>query len=1125
MNTNKAPNDIFKYKNATLWFLLAFVFIVFSLGVNLFYINEYKENTIKEAKVDLKNNLYTLKNHIINENRLEYYFMQNIKYIINKVGINRAIHIIQRNFDNKNSLFFIIGKNLKPVGNEYTQDEISIYQKALSNKTIKNAIYSCVLSNKYCFTPAFNVNKDYFIFTILPINKNLYLLQIHKPPLYIYTYSAKGFSYGVLLPNGTINSHIPILSKNQIHKPLYDFIASHKNLSFAFVRYKSPIDGEPKLAAITRLNLVAGKVIYPYVSVSLPFLLKGYYTDLKAILSSWFIFTIILLIFIAFIIKKTTKEILLNQEKYFYETMFDKHSLPLLLIDENGKILKANEPASKQYGYSKEELQNMYIYELEGVPKEESERLLANIIQGDLKHFEFIHVSKNGKKINVEIYINKLDIENKKYVLYTIIDISEKVLLAKLFDMIKEINTILISVDLESELLNSVARIIVMFDFDYVKIFKVKQENTLELILENGNNTEIEENHNLEEENRALLTKSIITQSKPNYSKASIPILDYSEDKVLYILSVYKKESRFFNNFHIFSILEELKKDISFALKKILEEQNSFILRKALENSKGWVLITDEDGYILYANQTVCNISLYSCEELIGKKPNIFKSGYHDDDFYKMLWQTIKSGNTFESIFYNKKKNGEIFILEESIIPITLKDGTVRYITIAKDITQEVELEKKLESFSFMDPATGLLNINGFSKAINDRLDYIKNQSKKGVLILLDIYGFSILNQIYGFSKADEIVKKVASMLKELLEPEDIIIAKIGPDEFGIFKDIEKREDLFAIVDKINKIFEDGIDIELDNVKKLDKLYINMGIAMYDEDGDSFEKLYEKASLALQEAKKDGAGRYRFFSKDIDVVVKRYIEAQELVERALNKGLFRFFYQPYFDIKTKDFVGFEALIRIIDEDGSVISPYRFIDFLESSSLLNRFQDVFLGLVAQDMEFLISESKGKPFTAAFNLSANSFKDDIFISKLMGLCQCFGDKLVIEITERTVLQDFQRAKEILSSIRGFGAKIALDDFGTYYSSLSYIKNIDLDIVKIDISFIKDIIYDKRSLAVVKAIINLARELNAKTIAEGVEKEEQYNLLKEAGCDIAQGYLFAKPMPIEEAVKYII
>jgi len=536
------------------------------------------------------------------------------------------------------------------------------------------------------------------------------------------------------------------------------------------------------------------------------------------------------------------------------------------------------------------------------------------------------------------------------------------------------------------------------------------------------------------------------------------------------------------------------------------------------------VLITDEDGYILYANQTVCKISLYSCEEVIGRKPSIFKSGYHDNDFYKRLWQTIKSGNTFESIFYNKKKNGEIFILEESIIPVTLKDGTTRYITIAKDITQEVELEKKLERFSFMDPGTGLLNIKGFSKAVNDRLEYLKNQSKKGALIILDIYGFSILNQIYGFNKADEIVKKLANTLKELLESEDVIIAKIGPDEFGIFKDIEKKEDLFAFVDKINNIFASGIEIELDNFRKLDKLHINMGISLYDEDGDSFEKLYERASLALQEAKKDGAGKYRFFSKDIDLVVKRYVEAQELVERALDKGLFKFFYQPYFDIRTKDFVGYEALIRIIEEDGSVISPYKFIDYLESSSyFLNRFQEVFLKMVEKDMNTFISKSKSH-FSSAFNISANSFKDDIFMSKLIGLCHKFEDKLVIEITERMLLSDFEKAKEILRNIRSVGSKVALDDFGTYYSSLSYVKNVELDIIKIDISFIKDIVFDKRSLAVVKAIINLAKALNIKTIAEGVEKEEQYNLLKEVGCDIAQGYLFAKPMPLEEAIKYI-
>jgi PAS domain S-box-containing protein len=512
----------------------------------LFYISKYKKDAIEYTKADLRNDLYALKHHIARENRLEYYLMKNIRYIITKSDIHRASYIVQKNFDNDNKLFLIIDKNLKVVGKGYKEDKLSIYEDAISNQNIKNAIYKCISSHKYCFTPAFKIDKHYFIFTLLPIKDSLYLLQIHKPPLYIYASSTTGFSYGVLLPNGVINAHIPILSKSQIHKPLYDFITSHKNLSFAFVRYKSPIDGEPKLAAITRLDLVAGKVVYPYVSASIPFVLKGYYTNLRTVFLSWFIFGVVILGFIAFIIKKTKNEYLLNQEKYFYEVLFDKYSLPLLLIDENGKILKANEPASKLYGYSKEEIQNMYIYELEGGPKEESERLLTNIIQGDLKRFEFIHVSKSGKKINVEVYVNKLSMEDKTYILYTVFDISEKVLLAKLFDMLKEINTILISVELESELLNGIAETIIMFDFDYVEIFKVKQKDNLELMLKSG--TPIED-ISLEEEKRALLSKSIALQSKPTYSKASTPILSHNENEVVYIISIYKKEFQFLYKF------------------------------------------------------------------------------------------------------------------------------------------------------------------------------------------------------------------------------------------------------------------------------------------------------------------------------------------------------------------------------------------------------------------------------------------------------------------------------------------------------------------------------------------------------------------------------------------------
>jgi len=864
--------------------------------------------------------------------------------------------------------------------------------------------------------------------------------------------------------------------------------------------------------------------LFSYVSVSLPFLFKGYYEELRLFVGAWIGIGLAGLILLYFIFKNLEQKEELEKDKYFYENLFESYQFPLIVIDKEGNIISANDPASRLYGYTKEELLNMQLYELENIPKEESLRLISNIFQGLINSFESIHVTKDKRNVNVEIYTNKTTLEGQDYCLLTMIDISEKVILARIFDMLREINRMIISVDLESELLKKTVDTIHMFDFDCVVLLKPKDQE-FEIILKKGI---VPEAFSYSLEKELMASKSSMTESEGYVSKISVPIFSMLEegitDDILYIISIYKKEPRFFEDYRVFSVFEEFGKDLSFALRKISQEQNSLILRKALESSKDWVLITDEDGYILYANQTVCKISLYSCEEVIGRKPSIFKSGYHDDDFYKRLWQTIKSGNIFESIFYNKKKNGEIFILEESIIPVTLKDGTIRYITIAKDITQEVELQERLERFRLIDDLTGLLNMAGFSKAVNDRISYLKSSktSDKGAVLLIDIYGFSELNQIHGFSNMDKLLKDFANMLNSVSKSqfgEDAVLSRVGPDKFGMFVECSQEDITSKINDFINKINELLVSKELG----ID-IFINIGVSFYDKDGDSFEVLREKANIALQEAKKEGPGTYRFYNEDISSSLKKYKEAQELLERALDKRLFKFFYQPYFDIKTKDFVGFEALIRIIDEDGSVISPYKFIDYLESSSyFLNRFQEVFLKMVEKDMNTFISKAKSH-FSSAFNISANSFKDDIFMSKLMDLCHKFEDKLVIEITERMLLSDFEKAKEILRNIRSVGSKIALDDFGTYYSSLSYVKNVELDIIKIDISFVKDIVFDKRSLAVVKVIVNLAKELNIKTVAEGVENEEQYELLKEIGCDIAQGYLFAKPMPLEEAIKYI-
>jgi len=864
--------------------------------------------------------------------------------------------------------------------------------------------------------------------------------------------------------------------------------------------------------------------LFSYVSVSLPFLFKGYYEELRLFVGTWIGIGLAGLILLYFIFKNLKQKEELEKDKHFYENLFESYQFPLIVIDKEGNIVSANDPASRLYGYTKEEFSNMQLYELENIPKEESLRLISNIFQGLINSFESIHVTKDKRNVNVEIYTNKTTLEGQDYCLLTMIDISEKVILARIFDMLREINRMIISVDLESELLKKTVDTIHMFDFDCVVLLKPKDQE-FEIILKKGI---VPEAFSYSLEKKLMVSKSSMTESEGYVSKISVPIFSMLEegitDDILYIISIYKKEPRFFEDYRVFSVFEEFGKDLSFALRKISQEQNSLILRKALENSKDWVLIADEDGHVLYANETVCKISGYECNELMGNQPKMFKSGYHDDTFYKRLWDTIKSGDIFEGIFYNKAKNGDIFVLEAMIIPVKLKDGTVRYITISKDITKEIELQERLERFRLIDDLTGLLNMAGFSKAINDRISYLKSSktSDKGAVLLIDIYGFSELNQIHGFSNMDKLLKDFANMLNSVSKSQfgdDVVLSRVGPDEFGMFVECSQEDIASKINDFINKINELLASKELGI-----GIFINIGVSFYDKDGDSFEVLREKANIALQEAKKEGPGTYRFYNEDISSSLKKYREAQELLERALSKDLFKFFYQPYFDIRTKDFVGYEALIRIIEEDGSVISPYKFIDYLESSSyFLNRFQEVFLKMVESDMNTFISKAKSH-FSSAFNISANSFKDDMFMSKLIGLCNKFEDKLVIELTERMLLSDFERTKEILRNIRSVGSKVALDDFGTYYSSLSYVKNVELDIIKIDISFVKDIVFDKKSLAVVKVIVNLAKELNIKTVAEGVEKEEQYNLLKEAGCDIAQGYLFAKPMPMEEAIKYI-
>ncbi|MDW8095978.1 MAG: EAL domain-containing protein [Aquificaceae bacterium] len=576
--------------------------------------------------------------------------------------------------------------------------------------------------------------------------------------------------------------------------------------------------------------------------------------------------------------------------------------------------------------------------------------------------------------------------------------------------------------------------------------------------------------------------------------------------RVLYLLFLYSEEHFFFQE-EIKEILYEIKNDIEFALERFENIRQSVLMMEALENTS-WVLITDETGKILYANDGACKMSGYKKEELIGSKPSIFKSGYQSEEFYKEMWNRILSGEVFHGTFINRKKNGELFYIEESIYPVKLPGGALRFVSIGRDVTKEVELSSELEKLTFYDPITGLHNFAGFKLKAREVL---RDTNSKYALVMVDLYRLSFINKNYGVMVGEEVISEVGKRFREAY-PESLM-CRVSGDEFALLiGPLEREDEVFSHLELIRSLFDKPFLVGGHELS----VSFNAGVSMYPEDGQDVISLYEKAVVSLSEAKELGEGEIGFFGKKIEEKAEKFTKAINLIAKAVEENLFVFYYQPYYRSLDLKLSGFEALVRIRDKNGNLYNPGFFIDELEKSRFLPFFE-----------RWSVEEAKRiyEKFRVpiSLNISARSFKNQQFLQSLLELNGEFF--LIIEITERLFMEDFDRAVDILQRLRNKGLyKVALDDFGTAYSSLSYLSKIPVDVLKIDISFVREMLTDKRINSIVRYLIKLADELGIETLAEGVEREDQLEFLRYSGCTYVQGYLLGKPMPEDDALEIV-
>jgi diguanylate cyclase (GGDEF)-like protein/PAS domain S-box-containing protein len=545
-------------------------------------------------------------------------------------------------------------------------------------------------------------------------------------------------------------------------------------------------------------------------------------------------------------------------------------------------------------------------------------------------------------------------------------------------------------------------------------------------------------------------------------------------------------------------------------------EEKLRLLASVFENTIEGIMITDLNGIIEEINPGFSAITGYSAEEVIGQKTSILKSKHHDQSFYAEMWHEITEKGHWSGEIWNRRKEGESFPQRLSISTVTnYKDQVSHYISVCYDISDIKQGEKQLKHQAYHDALTGLPNRLLFLDRLKTALVHARRHDNQLAVLFLDMDNFKTINDSLGHNVGDAVLQEVARILRETLREEDTV-SRFGGDEFVILVSLTESEwNACDIAKRILAAFSKPLNLDGK------ELYagFSIGISLFPSDGEDAESLTKNADLAMYQAKEQGKNNYRLYKESLNTEVKRRLELQNSLRRALEREEFEVFYQPKVDIDSGSIIGCEALIRW-HRDGALISPAEFIPLAEESGLIVPIGEWVLRTACRDAQ--VWRQSGNPMRVAVNLSPRQFHQQNLVPMIQLALEQSGlppALLELEITEGIVMDNVEEAIRTLNQLRDHGIHLAIDDFGTGYSSLQYLRQLPLDTLKIDRAFIKALPQNSQDAAITIATLSMAHALKLKVVAEGVETQAQLDFLQHHQCEQYQGYLFSKPVPEAE------